>query len=206
MLKSVGQTLDDGRWFTASAERNRDPILAVLKRTLPRTGLVLEIASGTGQHVVHFARTLHEITWQPSDPDGSFRQSIRSWVRLEKLGNVLPPLDLDVGRSSPWPVDHLDALLCINMIHVASWAATEALFTGAKDALIRGGVLFLYGPYRRFGRHTAPSNAPSTLSCAAKIPIGVCVIWKPSSRPPLGPVFSWRRLSACRRTISVLCF
>ncbi len=128
-----------------------------MERTLPRTGLVLEIGSGTGQHVAHFAKALPELTWQPSDPDAAFRESIRSWVRGEHLGNVRAPVDLDVCRF-PWPVTHADAVLCINMIHVAPWAATEALFAGAKDVLIHGGVLFLYGPYRRFGRHTAPSN------------------------------------------------
>ena len=157
MLKAVRQKLDDGRWFTASAERNAEPILAVLKRNLPRTGLVLEIASGTGQHVVHFAKALPKLTWQPSDVDTAFRQSIRSWVDFEKLGNVRAPLDFDVCRF-PWPLTHADAVLGINMVHVAPWAATEALLTGAKDILVRGGVLFLYGPYRRFGRHTAPSN------------------------------------------------
>jgi SAM-dependent methyltransferase len=157
MLKAVGQKLDDGRWFTASAERNKGPILALLKRTLPRSGLVLEIGSGTGQHIAHFAQALPEVTWQPSDLDAAFRESIRLWIGWENLANVRPPIELDVGRF-PWPVTHADAVLCINMIHVARWAATEALLTGAKDVLTRGGVLFLYGPYRRFGRHTAASN------------------------------------------------
>jgi SAM-dependent methyltransferase len=157
VLKVVGQRLDDGRWFTASAERNKGPILAVLERILPRTGLVLEIGSGTGQHVAHFAKVLSELTWQPSDPDPALRESIWRWVREEDLGNVRAPVDLDVCRL-PWPVTHADAVLCINVIHVAPWAATEALLTGATNVLIDGGVLFLYGPYRRFGRHTAPSN------------------------------------------------
>jgi SAM-dependent methyltransferase len=157
MLKAVGQKLDNGRWFTASAERNKDPILGLLKRILPHTGLVLEIGSGTGQHVAHFAKALPELTWQPSDPDAAFRESIRSWVEFENLGNVRGPVDLDVC-SFPWPVTHADVVLCINMIHVAPWAATEALLTGAKGVLIPDGVLFLYGPYRRFGRYTAPSN------------------------------------------------
>jgi SAM-dependent methyltransferase len=157
MLKAVGQKLDNRRWFTASAERNKDPILALLKRILPHTGLVLEIGSGTGQHIAHFAKALPQLTWQPSDPDAAFRASIRSWVGLENLGNVRAPVDLDVC-SFPWPVTHADAVLCINMVHVAPWAATEALLMGAKGVLSCGGVLFLYGPYRRFGRHTAPSN------------------------------------------------
>lgn len=169
MLKAVGQKLDRGRWFTASAERNKEPILALLKRILPHTGLVLEIGSGTGQHVAHFAKALPELTWQPSDPDAAFRESIRSWMEFENLGNVRAPVALDVC-SFPWPVAHADAVLCINMIHVAPWAATEALLTGAKGVLIRGGVLFLYGPYRRFGRHTAPSNEAFDVQLRASDP------------------------------------
>jgi hypothetical protein len=157
MLKSTGQQLDDGRWVAAAAERNREPILAELKRVLPDTGLVLEIASGTGQHVVHFANSLPNLTWQPSDTDAAFRRSIEAWIRKESPANVRAPVDLDVLHS-PWPVAHADAVLCINMIHVSPWAATQALFRGAKGVLPSDGVLFLYGPYRRFGRHTAPGN------------------------------------------------
>ena len=157
MLKLDGQKLDDGRWFTGSAERNKDPILTLLKRVLPQTGLVLEIGSGTGQHVAHFAKALPELTWQPSDPDHAFRDSIRSWTTVESLGNVRAPIDLEVCRF-PWPVTRADAVLCVNMIHVAPWAATQALFSGAKGVLDGGGLLVLYGPYRSFGRHTAASN------------------------------------------------
>lgn len=157
MLKTVGQKLEDGRWFTASVERNKGPILALLRRVFPRIGLVLEIGSGTGQHVIHFAKALPELTWQPSDPDKVFRESVRAWVAWEKLGNVRPPLDLEVCRL-PWPVSEADAILCINMIHVAPWPATQALLSGARSVLARGGVLVLYGPYLRSGRHTAPSN------------------------------------------------
>lgn len=157
MLKVVGDRLEDGRWFIASADRNKGPILAVLERILPGTGLVLEIGSGTGQQVAHFARALPHLTWQPSDPDAEFRKSVQEWTTLEQLGNVRAPVDLDVFRR-PWPVARADAVVCINMIHVAPWAATGALLSGAKDVLPDGGVLFLYGPYRRYGRHTAPSN------------------------------------------------
>jgi Protein of unknown function (DUF938) len=107
--------------------------------------------------VAHFAKALPELTWQPSDPDDEFRDSIRLWTKLESLDNVRAPIDLEVCRF-PWPVTRADAVLCVNMIHVAPWAATEALLTGARDVLIRGGALVLYGPYRRFGRHTAASN------------------------------------------------
>ena len=157
MLRARGERLADGRWYTPSAERNRDPILAVLARVLPQTGFVLEIGSGTGQHVVHFAAALPRLTWQPSDPDVEFRESVRSWLAREKLANVRAPVELDVRRL-PWPVARADAVLSINMIHVAPWAATGALVAGANELLPEDGVLFLYGPYRRFGRHTAPCN------------------------------------------------
>lgn len=157
MLKFVGDRLEDGRWFLASADRNKGPILAVLERVLPQTGLVLEIGSGTGQQVAHFARALPRLRWQPSDPDAELRESVQLWVARERLDNVFPPVDLDVLRR-PWPAVHADAVLCINMIHTAPRAATAALLEGARDTLSDEGVLFLYGPYRRFGRHTAPSN------------------------------------------------
>ena len=158
MLKAIGQQLDDGRWFTGSVERNRDPILAELRRVLPEAGLVLEIASGTGQHVIHFANALPHLTWQPSDADAAFRRSVEAWIAKEAPANVRLPADLDVLRL-PWPITQANAVLCINMIHVSPWAATQALLDGAKSILPTGGILFLYGPYRRFGRHTAPSNA-----------------------------------------------
>lgn len=158
MLKILGKHLDDGRWFTQSAERNKAPILAVLTRLLPSSGLVLEIASGTGQHVVHFAAGLPELQWQPSDPDADLRESVRRRISETALKNILEPIDLDVRRL-PWPIKSADAVVCINMIHVAPWEATEALLSGATSVLNTGGVLFLYGPYRRFGDHTAPSNA-----------------------------------------------
>lgn len=137
-----------------SAERNKEPILRVLRRVLPPSGLVLEIASGTGQHVAHFARALPGLEWQPSDPDPGSRASVLAWTK--ELANVRAPLDLDVRR--PWPPERANAVVCINMIHIAPWAAAEGLVAGAGTVLESGGVLFLYGPYRRFGRHTAPSN------------------------------------------------
>jgi SAM-dependent methyltransferase len=129
----------------------------VLQRVLPPRGLVLEIGSGTGQHVAHFAKALSQLSWQPSDPDAGNRRSIALWSRVEELGNVRAPLALDV-RERPWPIDAADAIVCINVVHVSPWAATLALFDGAREILPREGVLFLYGPYRRGGRHTAPSN------------------------------------------------
>ena len=158
MLKQRGEKQTDGKWFTPTAERNKDPILDVLARVLPRRGVVLEIASGTGQHAIHFARALSELTWQPSDPDPELCGSIALRVSGERQANVNPPIELDVTRL-PWPLHAADAVVCINMIHVAPWSATLALFEGAKALLATQHVLFLYGPYRRNGRFTTESNA-----------------------------------------------
>ncbi|SOZ08958.1 DUF938 domain-containing protein [Cupriavidus taiwanensis] len=155
----TGQTHDpDARRMAPATERNREPILAVLRQVLPARGTVLEIASGTGQHAVHFAAALPGITWQPSDPDAAARASIAAWIAHAGVANVRAPLALDVCRQ-PWGIDAAAAVVCINMIHIAPWAAAEALFAGAGKLLGPGGVLFLYGPYRRGGAHTAPSNA-----------------------------------------------
>lgn len=159
MLRQRGEKLADGKWFISSAERNKGPILDVLARVLPRRGAVLEIASGTGQHVIHFAKALSELTWQPSDPDAELRESITLRVRAEQLANVNPPIDLEVTRL-PWPVQTaVDAVVCINLIHVAPWSATLKLFEGARALLPTQHVLLLYGPYSRFGSHTSESNA-----------------------------------------------
>jgi hypothetical protein len=157
MLKQRGEKQADGKWFTSSAERNKDPILAVLARVLPSRGVVLEIASGTGQHVLHFAKVLPGLTWQPSDPDPELRESIALRVKEQQLANVNRPIDLDVTRL-PWPLQTADAVVCINMIHVAPWSATLALLEGTRALLPTQHVLFLYGPYRRFGQHTSKSN------------------------------------------------
>ncbi len=139
-------------------ERNKAPILRVLRRVLPLRGMVLEVASGTGQHIVHFAAGLPEVNWQPSDPEPEHRSSIAARVEAAGLRNVATPLVLDV-RDRPWPIHGVDAILCINMIHIAPWDAALALLSAAAQLLPAGGVLYLYGPYRRAGRDTAPSNA-----------------------------------------------
>lgn len=147
----------EARQSAPAADRNKGPILEVLERVLPETGLVVEIASGTGQHVVHFAKALPRLTWQPTEPDPRMRRSIAAWLAESGLSNVLEPLDLDVCRAD-WPVERADAVVCINMVHISPWRATEQLIAGCGRLLGRGGILFLYGPYRRAGRHTAPSN------------------------------------------------
>ena len=157
MLRQRGEKRADGKWFIPAAERNKGPILDVLTRVLPTRGVVLEVASGTGQHVIHFAKALSGLTWQPSDPDPELRKSIALRVGEEQLANVNPPIDLDVSRL-PWPLQTADAVVCINLIHVAPWSATLALLEGSKALLPAQHVLFLYGPYRRFGQHISKSN------------------------------------------------
>ena len=157
MLKQRGEKTADGKWSIPAAERNKDPILGVLARVLPSRGLVLEVASGTGQHVMHFAEALSDLTWQPSDPDAELRESIALRIQEERRANVNWPIDLDVTKL-PWPLQTADAVVAINLIHVAPWSATLALFEGAKALLSTQGVLFLYGPYRRHGQHTSKSN------------------------------------------------
>jgi SAM-dependent methyltransferase len=152
-----------------AADRNKGPILEVLRRWLPTQGTVVEIASGTGQHVAHFAAALPVLTWQPTELDVYRHDSISAWIELEGLTNVRPPLALDVGRQ-PWPVDRADAVICINMIHISPWQATLDLMKGAAHLLRDGGILFLYGPYRRFGSHTAPSNAAFDADLRARTP------------------------------------
>lgn len=146
------------RQHAPSAERNREPILAVLERVLPATGTVLEIASGTGQHAIHFAAALPDLVWQPSDLDGEARASIAAWTAHSGLTNVRPPLAVDV-RDASWGIEAAAAIVCINMIHISPWASAQGLIGGAGRLLGPGGVLFLYGPYRRGGAHTAPTNA-----------------------------------------------
>ena len=139
-----------------AAERNKAPILDVLRRVLPRSGRVLEIASGSGQHVIHFASALPEITFLPSDPSGEARASIAEWLAETKPPNVEAPRAIDV--TAPGWEEPVDAMLCINMIHIAPWAAATALFRGASKCLPPGGRVILYGPYRIHGEFHAESN------------------------------------------------
>lgn len=137
--------------------RNRDAITQVLRDVLPETGLVLEVASGSGEHAVHFAAAFPALDWQPSDPDPAALVSIRAWSGEAGLPNILPPLRLDAAAAD-WPVARADAVLCINMVHISPWSATEGLMRGAGALLPPGGVLYLYGPFLRADVPTAPSN------------------------------------------------
>ena len=147
----------DRRRHAPAAARNRDPIAAVVLPRLLQGARALEIGSGTGEHVVHMAALRPDTSWQPSDPDPACRESIAAWTAHTGLANVAPPLDLDV-RLAPWPVAEADFVLCCNLIHIAPWPCTAALLEGAGRLLNAGGELLLYGPFRRGGAHTAPSN------------------------------------------------
>jgi SAM-dependent methyltransferase len=138
--------------------RNRDPILAVLRRVLPAAGTVLDIASGTGEHAAYFAPRFPALVWQPSDRDVANLPAIAGWAAASGAANLRQPLLLDVGQDD-WGVVEAAAVLCINMIHIAPWSAAEALMAGAARLLPPTAPLYLYGPYKRDGAHTAPSNA-----------------------------------------------
>lgn len=178
----------DARRDAPATARNRDAILAVLRAELPPEGRVLEISSGTGQHAVFFAPRLQPRFWQPSEPDPMLRESIWAWAAAEPAENLLPPLDLDVMRS-PWSVEEsegpedqteggdaessqlaITAIVNINMIHIAPWEAALALLAGAGRILPADGLLYIYGPYKRKGQHTAPSNAAFDQSLRSRNP------------------------------------
>ncbi|MEY3299866.1 MAG: hypothetical protein RLZZ597_3126 [Cyanobacteriota bacterium] len=174
--------LADARRHAPATQRNREPILAILERVLPATGTVLEISSGTGEHGVFFAPRLAPRQWLPSETDPLARQSILAWQAAEPAANLHPPLALDV-RQTPWPVEDsaadlgvdltthpITAIVNINMVHIAPWEACLGLMAGAGRLLLRGGVLYLYGPFKQGGDHTAPSNAAFDDSLQAQNP------------------------------------
>jgi len=157
-MDNIERSGRDPRLSSPAAQRNREPILAVLKSVLPQTGRVLEIASGSGEHAVYFARHLAPLCWQPTDPSETALASIGAWRDQEALENLAAPVRLDV--TGQWPtLPDLMAIVCINMLHISPWTASEALFAAAGRQLPVGGVVVVYGPFRRGGEHTAPSNA-----------------------------------------------
>jgi cyclopropane fatty-acyl-phospholipid synthase-like methyltransferase len=159
----------EAKRFAPATARNRDAIAAVLAAMLPPRGTVLEIASGTGEHLVHFAANFPALAWQPSDYDAAGVASIAAWSTDAGLPNILPPLRLDAA-ASVWPVDRADAILCINMIHIAPWAATKGLFEGAGRVLPTHGMLYLYGPYRETDVATVESNEAFDMSLKDRNP------------------------------------
>jgi hypothetical protein len=149
---------DDRRRSAPSALRNRDPILAILRRALPASGHVLEIASGSGEHALYFARHLPQLVWQPSDPSPDARASIAAWRAEEGLPNLAAPIDVDASQPV-WPGARPDAIVAINMVHISPWSATQGVMANAGRLFAAGGLLFLYGPYQRAGHPFAASNA-----------------------------------------------
>lgn len=148
----------DARLAAPATARNREPILNILRRYLPSRGLILEVASGTGEHIAYFAEALSaDLRFQPSDPDAGARASIDAWAVSLGVSNILPAIGLDASAEH-WPIHEADGVICINMIHIAPWEATVGLMRGVADLLPPGGGLFLYGPFRRGGQHTSPSN------------------------------------------------
>jgi Protein of unknown function (DUF938) len=164
----------DDRQYAPATQRNREPILEVLQQVLPNTGAVLEISSGTGEHAAFFAAHLHPRQWLPSDPNPIARASIAAWRHSSQTENLWPPIALDVSDSI-WPIEQtplpeplqgldlqhnpIQAIVNINMIHIAPWSACLGLMAGAGRILSAGGILYLYGPFKQQGAHTAPSNA-----------------------------------------------
>jgi SAM-dependent methyltransferase len=175
----------DARQYAPATGRNREPILAVLQQVLPPTGTVLEVSSGTGEHAVFFAPRLYPCKWLPSDPNPLARASITAWGEYCPAQNLYPAIALD-ARDSIWPIeaeelpqplqgldfqrDSIVAIANINMIHIAPWSACLGLMAGASRILPPGGILYLYGPFKQGGIHTAPSNEAFDLSLEAQNP------------------------------------
>lgn len=159
---------DDKRHAPATL-RNREAIAAVLAEWLPDTGTVLEVASGSGEHVVHFAAAFPALHWQPSDPDPAALASIAAWSADAGLANIGVPLELDAAAGD-WPIDRAGAMLCINMVHISPWAATLGLLAGAARLLAPGAPLILYGPYVEQDVPTAESNVAFDASLRARDP------------------------------------
>jgi hypothetical protein len=159
----------DLRLYAPATQRNRGPILAVLQRVLPPAGLALEIASGSGEHAAFFAAGLPRLDWQPTDPDQRSLASIDAHRLAGNLANLRPPLSLDAA-SPDWPVAQADAIVCINMIHIAPWTACVGLMGGAARTLPVGGALYVYGPFRQRGNLMAESNARFDADLRARDP------------------------------------
>ncbi len=158
---------NDARRFAPATQRNREPILKVLRRVLPPTGTVLEVASGSGEHAIFFAPRLKPRLWQPTEPEPTLRNSILAWMNELPSDYLLPPVALNVTESI-WPIEpeenggktqrEITAIIAINLIHISPFTATLGLMAGASRILPPGGILYLYGPFKQGGKHTAPTN------------------------------------------------
>ena len=169
------KVVDGDKEIWPATSRNAGPILEVLKRVLPTSGTVLEIASGTGQHAAHFVSALPGIIWQPSEANLNHHRSIRAWIKETAAPNLRDPLAVDV-LDVPWPVETapptppITAIVNANMIHIAPWAVCEALLDGAERLLPPGGVLYLYGPYRVGGAFRSEGDAAFDVNLKSRNP------------------------------------
>ena len=147
--------------YAPATQRNREHILEVLLRVLPSSGDILEVASGTGEHSLFFAPAFSPRLWIPSDPNPIARDSIEAWREESLIDNIQPPLNINVENSS-WEIENkelnITTIVNINMIHISPWKACLGLMEGANRILPSEGILYLYGPYKQGGKHTAPSN------------------------------------------------
>ena len=165
----IGEAGSEARRHAPATLRNRDGITDVLRDVLPENGLVLEIASGSGEHVVHFAAAYPHLQWQPSDCEPAALRSIAAWASDSRSSNILSPVLIDVEQEE-WPVLHADAIVCINMVHISPWSATLALLRHAARLLPASAPLYLYGPYVRHDVMTADSNLAFDASLKARNP------------------------------------
>lgn len=152
---------EDARLYAPATQRNREAILEILLQVLPKSGTILEIASGTGEHAVYFAPHLKPRKWLPTDPNPQSRASIAAWIANLPSDNLYPPIDLDAS-ASVWTIPDttpITAIVNINMIHISPWSACLGLMAASDRILPPGGILYLYGPFKQNGKHTAPSNA-----------------------------------------------
>ena len=149
--------MNDSRQYAPATLRNRDFILGILRDVLPTKGVILEIASGSGEHVVHFARHLPSLVFQPSDREPDALQSVAAWVKATRVTNVRAPVVLDASQS-PWPIASADGIICINMVHISPWDATLGLIRGAAAILPPTAPFYLYGPYKREGFRNDPEQ------------------------------------------------
>lgn len=164
----VFEESSEAKRFAPATERNRDVITEALRPILPQSGVILEIASGTGEHIVHFARVFPHLKWQPSDPEPAALASIAAWNDESGLANIMPPVQLDA--SADWSATKADAVLCINMVHISPWEATLGLLRNAAGILPPNAPLYLYGPYRQRGVTTSEGNESFDVSLKARNP------------------------------------
>jgi cyclopropane fatty-acyl-phospholipid synthase-like methyltransferase len=167
MLANMSQDL---RGFSPSTARNKEPILQILREVLPTTGRILEIASGTGEHIMFFAEKFPGLQFQPSDIDPKAHQSINAWISYLQLPNVAAPLSLDASDAK-WPALQFEAVLNMNMAHISPWEATLGLFRNSAKSLRTGGFLYMYGPFRAQQKHTAASNESFDQSLQERNPL-----------------------------------